>query len=155
MAAERPGLDGGCHDGTHGQGLRSCGAGRHWLLFWCLMTASTLTLSAPQADDAPLAGGDAELPEEGAVPPAPMPDRIKSIRFARAFGRLSRNVDPETLVFGDSSDASLPDPEEVRQEVEASGLEVADWLRLLERMRDDEDFRRRIERQSRSHRLAP
>lgn len=86
-----------------------------------------------------------------AEPDADPVNRITMARFARAFGVLTRDTPPETLL--EDPDAS-PSADALRKALSESGLERRDWDDLLKRMREDTDFRERVETLSASYRLG-
>lgn len=113
------------------------------LLLAGLLCAPTIGLAAPSES----ANTRADLTEPEADPV----NRITMARFARAFGVLTRDTAPEALL--EDPDAR-PDDDALRRALSESGLERRDWDDLLQRMREDEDFRERVETLSASYRLG-
>jgi hypothetical protein len=103
---------------------------------------------------APASSPDPAPTAAEAVPMEPEADpvnRITMARFARSFGRLTRDIPPEQLI---EDPAGSLDADALRSALSESGLERRDWDELLKRMRDDEDFRDRVETLSASYRLG-
>jgi hypothetical protein len=111
---------------------------------WLALPGAAIAADAP--DPAPAA--------DEATPVQPEPDpvnRITMARFARAFGLLTRDTPPEELVEEPYAEI---DADTLRRTLAESGLERRDWDEMLERMRDDESFRERVETLSASYRLG-
>ena len=116
------------------------------LLLTGWLSASVAATEAASPDPGPTTGG-ATIAEPESDPV----NRITMARFARAFGLLTRDIDPGRLI--EDPDAGA-DAGTLRRTLSESGLERRDWDELLERMREDEAFRDRVETLSASYRLG-
>lgn len=104
--------------------------------------------ASPESSPEPAPSAEEAVPMEPAADPV---DRITMARFARTFGRLTRDIEPEQLI--EDPDDSLAS-DDLRRALSESGLERRDWNDLIEKMREDEDFRDRVETLSASYRLG-
>ena len=117
-----------------------------------LLLTGWLSVPAMAADERTSSDADQGSSEAPTVEPATdSVNRITMARFARAFGVLTRDTPPEELVG--EQDVEL-DADALRKALAESGLERRDWDELLQRMREDQDFRKRVETLSASYRLG-
>lgn len=77
------------------------------------------------------------------------PERVVMVRFARAFGRLSRDHEPDALIHEDAVDE-----EALRSELAENRLDEEHWHSMLAAMRENEAFRNRVETLSSVYRLG-
>ena len=108
-------------------------------LFIVLLAPTTVVAAEEAALSSALS--DAEFRE---------PERIVMMRFARAFGRLSREHDPDLIINGEADVAA----ERLEAELEEDGLQIDDWNAMLTAMRENDDFRNRVENLSSVYRLG-
>lgn len=113
------------------------------------MLALALCTSLLAPITATAAEGDEELSSALSDTEFREPERVVMVRFARAFGRLSREHEPEALIHEDAVDG-----EALRSELNENGLEEEHWHSMLAAMRDNEEFRNRVETLSSVYRLG-